>query len=227
MNKNTRKKILKEIKILFILIILIILVRSTFVEPFRIPTESMKPTLISGDFILVNKMSYGLKVPFTDFLENPIYLFYRKGPKRGDVVVFTYPKDPSIYYVKRIIGLPGDTIEIKKKIVYLNGKPIVMEKDKSSDGSFNRFKCLMGENNFFIQYQKENFFNVNYKKREVPQGHFFVMGDNRDFSYDSRFWGFVPFKNIKGKAFVIWFSMTLPGRRKELTLRSERIGTSI
>ncbi len=118
-----KQKIIKEVKSIFWILVLVLTFRSVFFEPFRIPSGSMIPTLMIGDFILVNKMSYGFKVPFSDYWTDPTYLFGKSNPERGDVVVFKYPKDTSINYIKRVVGLPGDTIEIKRKIVYINGKP--------------------------------------------------------------------------------------------------------
>ena len=124
-----KQKLIKEIKSIALIILLVLTFRSVFFEPFRIPSGSMIPTLMIGDFILVNKFSYGFKVPFTDIVlgdksYDPIYIVKREGPKRGDVVVFKYPKDLSVNYIKRVVGLPGDTIEIRNKVVFVNDKAI-------------------------------------------------------------------------------------------------------
>lgn len=225
-------------------VILVALVfRSILIEPFRIPSGSMIPTLNIGDFIFVNKMAYGLKVPFSDsviFGKNfdPIYLFKGKGPKRGDVVVFKYPKDVSVNYIKRVVAVPGDEIEIKDKKLYINEKAVRREE---IDGE--RFIGLMNEQyrsyalrfyteqfedgeSHHVQLDTNNLYNMNLKKIKVPKGHYFVMGDNRDFSSDSRLWGLVKHEYIKGEAFMIWLSFKelLSG---DLEIRSEKIGQKI
>jgi len=239
----TRKeKIIKETKSLSILVVIILIFRSVFFEPFRIPSGSMIPTLMIGDFILVNKMAYGFKLPFSDFFGDPVYLVGKSNPKRGDVVVFKYPKDPSVNYIKRVIGLPGDTIEIKNKIIYINGTPIdvkdvtsaeqgkkILEDmdDKFKGHNLKLLETKTGEHAHIIQQDNDNFYKVDYEKLTVPEGKFFCMGDNRDFSYDSRFWGFVPHEYIKGRALFVWFSFILPFSENEVKFRPWRIGTGI
>lgn len=239
----TRKeKIIKEIKSISTIIIVVFVFRSVFFEPFRIPSGSMIPTLMIGDFILVNKMSYGFKVPFSDMWSDPIYITEKQNPKRGDVVVFKYPKDPSINYIKRVVGLPGDTLEIINKVVYINGVAIntkeitrdqkgkdILEDmdDKFKDYNLRFFEVQTGEHKHLIQQDNDNFYKNDYEKRTIPQGKFFVMGDNRDFSYDSRFWGFVPHEHIKGRAILVWFSMILPFSEHPFKFRPWRIGTTI
>ena len=239
----TRKeKVVKEAKSIFWILLLVMTFRSVFFEPFRIPSGSMIPSLMIGDFILVNKLSYGFKVPFSDISifninSKPIYLFGKSSPKRGDVIVFKYPNDPSINYIKRVVGLPGDTIEIKNKIVYINdvpverteisGKEIMKDMDEKFKGyNFKFFRVKNGEHEHIVQQDQDNYFRVNYSKREIPEGKYFVMGDNRDFSADSRFWGFVPFENIKGRALFVWFSMNI-FTEHPFKFRPWRIGTSI
>lgn len=241
----TRKqKIFKEFKSITLILVLVFTFRSVFFEPFRIPSGSMIPTLMIGDFILVNKFSYGFKVPFSDFSMwdinlNPIYLFGESKPKRGDVIVFKYPKDPTINYIKRVVGLPGDTIEIREKSVLINGEPIgtteyeskeIMDElsDKYKRYKIKLFKTKTGEADHIIQLNEDDVFKSNYDQRTIPPGKYFVMGDNRDFSYDSRFWGFVPEENIKGKALFVWLSLTSPfDEDSQLKFRPWRIGTPI
>ncbi|MAF78281.1 MAG: signal peptidase I [Halobacteriovoraceae bacterium] len=238
------KSYLKEIVIILSIFISVIIFRSVVYEPFKIPTGSMIPTLRIGDFILVNKFAYGIKVPFSDitlstFSSDPIYLFNEKPVKRGDIIVFKYPKDPNINYIKRVIGLPGDSIEIKDKFVYLNGEKVKTIKldgtkymetmdEKFRDNNLSFYRAYIGDKSFVYQVDNDNYFVVNAEKKIVPEGHYFVMGDNRDFSYDSRFWGFVPHKYIKGKAVLIWMSLDVPeDGTKEIVFRSDRIGTSV
>ncbi len=237
------QKIIKELKSIALIISLVLVFRSVFFEPFRIPSGSMIPTLMIGDFILVNKFSYGFKLPFSDLSIgdvnlDPIYLFGASIPKRGDVVVFKYPKDPSINYIKRMIGLPGDTVEIKNKIVYINDSPLNVKEmdgkeimddmdDKFKGYNLKFYAANTGEHKHVIQQDEDNYYKTDFEKRTIPEGYYFVMGDNRDFSYDSRFWGFVPHKNIKGRALFVWFSMILPFSEHAFKIRPWRIGTPI
>lgn len=235
----TRKeKAIKELKSITLIILGVLIFRSVFFEPFRIPSGSMIPTLMIGDFILVNKMSYGFKVPFSDFFSDPVYLGASKEPKRGDVVVFKYPKDTSINYIKRVVGIPGDTLEIKDKIVYINGQPIEASEvdggeimkdmdDKFKNYTLKFFNAKTGEHTHKIQVDADNLYKVDYEKRVIPEGEYFVMGDNRDFSYDSRFWGLVPHRFIKGEALLVWFSLIFPFGENEFKFRPWRIGTMI
>ncbi len=164
-----------------IAIILALFIRTFVVQAFKIPSGSMEPTLLVGDHILVNKFIYGIKLPFIQKTIIPI-----SQPKREDVIVFIYPLDKSKDFIKRVIGLPGDTIEIIGKNIYINGK---LFEDKHG------FYSNMGKRH------RDHFGPIT-----VPQGHLFVMGDNRDHSYDSRYWGFVPLESVKGKAFIIYWS---------------------
>jgi signal peptidase I len=229
----------------YIAIILGVLIfRSVLFEPFKIPSGSMIPTLLIGDYILVNKFSYGFKVPFSDWFSDPIYITGPGKPQRGDVIVFKYPKDESLNYIKRLIGVPGDTVEIIDKIVYVNGEEVkteeisgkeIMEdmddKYKSSQYDFKFFKTITGEAEHISQIDENNYSFSDFQKITVPEGQYFVLGDNRDVSADSRFWGFVPFENIKGRAILVWFSMSIPWpwEDPEITfkLRPWRIGNSI
>jgi len=237
-----KKKILKELKSIGLILFFVLIFRSVMFEPFRIPSGSMIPTLMIGDFILVNKMAFGFKVPFSDMFSDPIYVFSKDNPRRGDVIVFKYPKDPSINYIKRVIGIPGDSIEIRNKKIYVNGnkienkeitatkkgKEIIGDMDDKFKGyTLKFFETKLGEHTHIIQQDDDNFYKVDYDKRIVPKGKFFVMGDNRDFSYDSRFWGFVPHEYIKGRAVFVWFSMILPFSDHDFKFRPWRIGTPI
>lgn len=242
----TRKQyIIKETVSILLIIIGVFAFRSMFYEPFRIPTGSMIPTLLIGDFIVVDKTAYGFKVPFSDSVIpftnislNPIYLTEFKQPERGDVVVFKYPQDPSLNYIKRMIGLPGDTIELIDDVVYVNGiktqadsvtpKDVIEDMDERyKDYSLNYFLTKTGEVTHLSQF--ESFINKfrTVPAFKVPEGHYFVMGDNRDFSADSRVWGFVPQANIRGKARFIWFSMRFPWDEGGFKLRLHRIAHMI
>ncbi|HEX5538252.1 MAG TPA: signal peptidase I [Methylophilaceae bacterium] len=200
-------------KSFFPVILVVFLVRSFLVEPFKIPSGSMMPTLISGDFILVNKFTYGLRVPL---LNNT---FFEIGhPQRGDVFVFHYPPDPSIDYIKRVIGVPGDKIAYRDKKLYINGVPqdLTLLDDYSYVGSglnmvnAKRYSEQLGDVKHDILLEN-NSIAVDGEV-VVPPGQYFAMGDNRDNSKDSRYWGFVPENNLVGRAFLIWWNFDNLGR---------------
>jgi signal peptidase I len=206
----------------FPVILVVFVVRSFVVEPFKIPSGSMVPTLLVGDFILVNKFEYGLRMPITNTK------FTQGRPlERGDVVVFRYPKDESVDYIKRVIGLPGDTVAYQDKQLTINGKPVseAAQPDYFDDERQNYAKqfeeSIDGRKNAILNnpavppfvmgaYDYQYRDNCTYNSRgvicKVPAGHYFMMGDNRDNSADSRYWGFVPDKNIVGRAFFIWMN---------------------
>jgi signal peptidase I len=200
-------------KSFFPVILVVFLIRSFVVEPFKIPSGSMMPTLLAGDFILVNKFTYGLRVPIL----NNTFLEVGK-PERGDVIVFHYPPDPSIDYIKRVIGVPGDKIAYRDKRVYVNGKKLDVEfvDDYQYVGSglnmvyAKRYKEELGDKTHDILIEEDTI--VIDAEVEVPPGHYFAMGDNRDNSRDSRVWGFVPENNLVGKAFFIWWNFDNFGR---------------
>ncbi len=166
-----------------IAVILALLIRTFVVQAFKIPSGSMEPTLLVGDHILVNKFIYGVKIPF---IRNTIIPISK--PQRDDVIVFIYPHDTSKDYIKRVVGLPGDLIEIFDRKININD---TLYDDKH--GVYSEVRNGASP-------------NVVKKRYRVPENHLFVMGDNRDHSSDSRFWGFVPLKSVKGKAFIIYWS---------------------
>jgi len=196
----------------FPVILAVFLLRSFVIEPFRIPSGSMLPSLYIGDFILVSKFSYGLRLPILNTQVVPV-----GEPDRGDVMVFRFPQDPSTNFIKRVIGLPGDVITYRGKRLTVNGEPVAVQKTEllpeltaqRGQRSLSSFLESLGESDHAI------FLDDNRASRSlkviVPAGHFFVMGDNRDHSNDSRYWGFVPKENIVGKAFFVWFSWDSPG----------------
>ena len=200
-------------KSFFPVILVVFLIRSFIVEPFKIPSGSMMPTLLAGDFILVNKFTYGLRVPIL----NNIFLDIGH-PKRGDVFVFHYPPDPSIDYIKRVVGLPGDKITYRDKQLYINGQKLDVsftENYQYVGSGLNmvygkRYKEQLGDKKHDILIE-DNAFSKEADE-EVPPGHYFAMGDNRDNSKDSRYWGFVPENNIVGRAFFIWWNFDNFGR---------------
>jgi len=181
-----KKHVLREyIEAAVVAVLLALFIRTFVVQAFKIPSGSMVPTLLVGDHILVNKFIYGVKVPFVRKTLIPI-----TDPQRGDVIVFIYPEDRSKDFIKRVIGLPGDRIEIQGHAVSINGAPYADEHAQyrlAADAGGNRTE-------------------VPRLTVTVPDNQLFVMGDNRDQSYDSRFWGTVPLQDVKGKAFIIYWS---------------------
>jgi len=212
----------------FPVILIVFLLRSFLVEPFKIPSSSMVPTLLVSDFILVNKFTYGVRLPVVN--RKVIEL---GSPKHGDVMVFRYPEDPSLDYIKRVVGLPGDRIEYRGKRLTINGAPVpVRQIDDYLSRERMQFsrryietldgvehQILLDEDAPALTAPARAFpfasncnYNVNGLACTVPPGHYFVMGDNRDNSSDSRVWGFVPDQNIVGKAFFIWLNLNELGR---------------
>ncbi|MBU6421161.1 MAG: signal peptidase I [Gammaproteobacteria bacterium] len=202
--KKRRDPILVEYSRSFFPVLLLVLLLRTFVvEPFHIPSSSMVPTLLVGDFILVNKFDYGLRLPITHTK------ILRIGePKRGDVMVFRYPPDPSVDYIKRVIGLPGDHIVYRGETLYINGKQIPDKVLGLYAGPDQMGAMLHQEDLGGVKHDTLIIPGMEHKQGEwtVPPGEYFVMGDNRDNSSDSRYWKFVPEKNIIGKAFFVWMN---------------------
>jgi len=197
---------------LFPVIALVFVLRSFIVEPFRIPSGSMIPTLEIGDFILVNKFIYGLRLPVVNKKVVGI-----SDPDRGDVMVFRFPQDPKINFIKRVVGLPGDSVVYDKKRLFINDKPVGYDsgQEYSLTESGNRKITADRFTEEFPDASHSIIVDRNQgsprQEFKVPEDSYFVMGDNRDFSNDSRGWGFVPEANIVGKAFFIWFSMDKGG----------------
>jgi len=194
-------------KSFFPVILAVLLIRSFLVEPFRIPSNSMMPTLLTGDFILVNKYAYGIRLPV---LNNKVVEMGE--PERGDVVVFRYPKDPSVDYIKRVVGLPGDRVGYYNKIIYINSEPvgqvpagvyIGVGSGISMSGASERQEQLGEVLHDILVMPRTPGLEGEYV---VGEDEYFVMGDNRDNSNDSRYWGPVPESNLVGKAFRVWMN---------------------
>ncbi len=181
-----KKSALREnIEAILVAILLALFIRTFVVQAFKIPSGSMLNTLLIGDHILVNKFIYGVRMPFKGTVLIPV-----SEPQRGDIVVFKFPEDPSKDFIKRVVGVEGDVIEIRNKRVYINGEP-------------EKADYAIYLDSHIQQYDKNR---DNLGPLKVPEDSVFVLGDNRDFSYDSRFWGFVDMEDIKGKAFMIYWS---------------------
>ncbi len=200
---SKKGKIRENLEALFIAVLLALFIRAFVVQAFKIPSGSMQNTLLIGDYILVNKFIYGVKIPFTDITVIPV-----KKPKKGDIIVFRFPKDPSKDFIKRVVAVGGDTVEIKGKKVYVNGELQTGEYEVHTD---NRMM------------QPWNGPRDNFPPTTVPEGKLFVMGDNRDQSNDSRFWGFVDLKAVRGKAFMIYWSWN----KEDFGVRWDRLGDFI
>ncbi|MFN7751787.1 MAG: signal peptidase I [Pseudomonadota bacterium] len=211
-------------KSFFPVILVVFVLRSFLFEPFKIPSGSMIPTLLVGDFILVNKYTYGIRLPVINRKVMDV-----GSPQRGDVMVFRYPDDPSLDYIKRVVGVPGDRVSYRDKRLAVNGQPVPLTPvgsysyvDNLSFVNAERFTEKLGERPHDILVQpglpgvnvgvqafplRENCeYNDGGFTCTVPAGHYFTMGDNRDASADSRYWGFVPERNIVGKAVMIWWN---------------------
>ncbi|MFP3980222.1 MAG: signal peptidase I [Desulfobacterales bacterium] len=184
--KKGKGRLRENIEAIVIAVLLALFIRAFVVQAFKIPSGSMEPTLQVGDHILVNKFIYGIRLPVTNTVIIPV-----SEPEKGDIIVFEYPVEPDKDFIKRVVGAPGDTVEIKDKKVYVNGRQI---------------------DNYPIKHTEKDLLSGSVNKRDnfgpvtVPADAYFVLGDNRDHSYDSRFWGFVREEAIKGEAFIIYWS---------------------
>jgi len=206
----------------FPVILVVLVIRSFLLEPFRIPSDSMMPTLFDGDFIFVNKYAYGLRLPVTNTKIVEIGT-----PSRGDVIVFRLPTDPSINYIKRLVGLPGDHVVVRNNQVFINGSPMQQTLDGKYSDTHGYFEAQLaneqlGEVKHTVMFTQDR--NATNYEAQVPAGHYFFMGDNRNNSQDSRFpqVGFVPEQNLVGRAVRIWMNW----RGNEMPVWS-RIGTKI
>jgi len=237
LSRFSKSKLRQNIESLLIAIALALLIRTFIVQPFKIPSGSMIPTLLVGDHLLVNKFIYGTEIPFTGIAILPGI----RDVRRGDVIVFKYPNyenDPSqegLDYIKRVIGLPGDSINIKGRNLYVNGRKIPLKflgefHDERDGARYYRYEENLLGNKHLVIYQKgqeSTYVGSSLPVTRVPEGYVFVMGDNRDNSRDSRFWGFVPIEDIIGKAFIIHWSWDWDDQGVLDKVRWERLFTQI
>ncbi|MDF3054421.1 MAG: lepB2 [Gammaproteobacteria bacterium] len=223
--------IVENARSFFLILLLVWVIRSFIIQPYRVPTGSLQPTVRPGDFLAVNQFAYGLRFPVTN------YKFMDIGePKRGDIVLFYYPVDPSVVFVKRLVGMPGDYIEYKDKVFYINGKQMT-QVDQGSTIDEEPETAHSPQENIPVYLKEENLDGVKHQiyirsdqpswignfSVTVPKDQYFMVGDNRDNSDDSRTWGFVPKDNLIGKAFGIWMSWDAIHHR----IRWERIGEAV
>jgi signal peptidase I len=203
-----KKKFLKEyIEPIIIAVLIALFIRTFIIQAFKIPSSSMEPTLQVGDYILVSKFIYGIKIPFTH-----TKLFQFGKPKRGDIVVFIYPKDRSKDFIKRVIATEGEKVEVVRNKIYINDQLI-----EDPWGYYDK------KNEWLKQFQLKE----RYGPETVPKDSIFVLGDNRDNSQDSRFWGFVNINEVKGKAFIIYFSLNWDAQNLLNKVRWVRLGKLI
>jgi signal peptidase I len=211
-------------RVILFFALLIAGIRAFVAEPFYIPSNSMRPTLFAGDYILVDKMVYGFTLPFSQYK-----FFAKNGPRRGDIAVFRWSREPSVDYVKRIVALPGDTVSYKNKVIYINDQPVIQT-------PIGNAHDVASQNTFPVQVAQEDLPGVVHqiylrpdvaardsKKIKVPNDMLFVLGDNRDNSQDSRDWGLVAKADLVGKVVLIWFSWDPYTKH----VRWERIGQSV
>jgi len=209
----------------FPILLIVLIIRAFIIQPYRVPSGSLQPTILPGDFIAVKQFAYGLRLPVID------YKIIKTGePKRGDIALFRWPDNPSLTFIKRVVGVPGDHIVYRNKILRINGKiadqkligpALDIEPDNVPVAVQEKLENLLGiRHRIFIREASGDIGTVD---TIVPKGYYFMMGDNRDASDDSRYWGFVPEKNLIGKAFLIWMSWDSENH----TVRWHRIGNTI
>ena len=196
-----KSRLRENIEAILLAILLALFIRTFIVQAFKIPSGSMEDTLLIGDHILVNKFIYGIRMPFSNQTIVSI-----SEPKRGDIVVFKFPQDPKMDFIKRVVGIPGDTVECRNKVVYVNGEP------EANVHAVHKDAFILRGN------PRDNFGPI-----KVPENSLFVMGDNRDRSNDSRFWKFVSYSQLRGKAFMIYWSWN----KEDFAVRWRRIGDMI
>ncbi|MFA5285874.1 MAG: signal peptidase I [Smithellaceae bacterium] len=202
----SKSKVQEYIEAIIIAILIAVVIRTLIIQAYKIPSQSMVPTLLVGDHLLVNKFIYGVKIPVIRTTLIPV-----TEPKRGDIIVFIYPQDRTKDFIKRVIGVGGDKIEIRNKDIFLNGRP---------------YKDAFGIYSDPVSYPAMIQPRDNFGPVTVPKGSLFVMGDNRDESLDSRFWGFVDLKDVEGKALIIYWSWNSDEQENLLKkIRWERLGT--
>lgn len=236
--KRKKSQVREYTEAILIALLAALVLRTFIVQAFRIPTGSMKDTLLVGDFLLVNKFIYGARtpdsIPFTKVMLPYLRLPAIKEPKTADIVVFKYPKDETLDYIKRCIAVGGQTVEVREGEVFIDGKPegtrelINREYDPEEGHYVLYYKITRADGKTYIirHYADHNLNMENWGPKTVPADHFFMMGDNRDNSSDSRYWGFLPRENVVGEALIIYWSWNhyLPFYKILQKVRWKRIG---
>lgn len=219
--KQAPSKLIEYSRSFFPVFLIVLLLRSFLFEPFRIPSGSLEPTLLVGDFLAVNKFAYGLRLPVLETKILPI-----ANPKKGEIAVFRWPPQPSVDFIKRVIGVPGDHVVYHNKVLTINGQEMKQTfVEYTTDESSGRAVAKYQEDLNGIKHDIYRRADVEAVDIDVtvPEGNYFMMGDNRDDSADSRFWGFVPDSHLRGKAFLVWMSWN----SNTYAVRWKRIGTII
>ncbi len=221
---------------------LVFFVRSTVYESYKIPSGSMVPTILIGDHVFVSKFAYQVNLPFSEYFGDPIALYSRGLPERGDIIVFESPRNPSVHYIKRVVGLPGEVIRLQNRVLSIDGKAIptqgpsvedetritrMLEAARVDESGIELMREDLGEVPHWIALDRRNFVSENFGPYTVPEGKLFVMGDNRDFSDDSRFLGPIEVSAVRGRASWIWLSIWLQFGPLDLDFRPSRTGRSL
>ena len=239
--KKSKNQLREYTEAILIALLAALILRSFVVQAFRIPTGSMKDTLLVGDFLLVNKFIYGARtpdsIPFTKIMLPYLRLPAFKDPEPGEIVVFKYPKDPTLDYIKRCIAVGGQTVEMRNGVVYVNGKPEgkmeeVGKRYDPEEGHYVIYYKITADSGheYTIRHYADHIVEQeNWGPVTVPAGNYFMMGDNRDNSSDSRYWGFLPWENVVGEALILYWSWNhyLPMSKLFHKVRWSRIGTLI
>ncbi|MCA9731593.1 MAG: signal peptidase I [Deferribacteres bacterium] len=236
---KTKSKVRETVESLLVAVFAVMILRSAIVQAYHVPTGSMKNTVLIGDFLLVNKFIYGARtpdsIPFLNYQLPHLVFPALKNPEPGEIVVFKYPPEPNIDYVKRCIATGGQVVEIKNGDVFIDGKPEGKKRllrkqydpEEQRQVLFYEITRENGKRYVVRHYENHNLANENYGPEKVEKNHYFMMGDNRDNSSDSRFWGFVPRENVVGEAMLIYWSWNkfLPLYKLPQKVRWNRIGS--
>lgn len=237
-----RRLLLDHLLSIAVALFLVFFIRSSFYESFKIPSGSMIPTILIGDHVFVNKFAYRLTIPFTEYFGEPKVIFERKGPEYGDIIVFESPRNPEITYIKRVMGLAGDRILIRDRKIFINDQEVVsadpslaetkkvfklLKDPKMDESEMKVSKEVLGSVEHWVIHDRNHFVSENFGPYEVPDGRVFVMGDNRDYSDDSRFLGTIAVEKIRGRASWIWLSIWLHFNPFEFDFHPFRSGKAL
>ncbi len=213
MRKTKGLNLIKQFVFYGVFVAFLLCLRSSVFASYVVPTGSMNPTILEGDFFFTNKLAYRLKIPYTK-----VTIFKWAEPERGDIIVFKFPGEKEKLFTKRVLGVPGDIIEFREKSLYINGERIE-RKYTGRSSEYDRFEEDLFGKKYRVQYAPYLMVGDDMRRVVIPEGKLFVAGDNRDNSYDSRFWGLLPLENVEGEIFLRWFSWD----KKEHRPRLDRI----